>query len=54
MNNSQPTFEELEIAALPLVNILYKYYNSHTTILINQTSVEILCGEMTMSIEPKD
>jgi hypothetical protein len=53
-NNNKPTFEELQEAAKPLIDILYKYYNPHTTILVEQTCVEIVCGNMVVPIKSRD
>jgi len=52
--NNKPTFEELQIAAQPLINILYKYYNPHTMIMIEQGCVEIVCGDMAVPIKLRD
>jgi hypothetical protein len=51
---NKPTFEELQKAAQPLIDILYKYYDPHTVIMVEQTSVEILCGNMATPIEARD
>lgn len=52
--NLKLSFEELKNAAQPLVDILYKYYNPHTTIIIEMDHVEILCGDMAVPFEIKD
>jgi hypothetical protein len=51
---NKPTFEELQIAAKPLVDILYKYYDPHTIIMVEQGCVEILCGDMIVPIKVRD
>jgi hypothetical protein len=50
----RPSFETLKMLAGPLVDILYKYYDPHSVIVITQTSVEILTGDMATPIEPRD
>jgi hypothetical protein len=52
--NNKLTFKELQEAAKPLVDILYKYYDPHTIIIIDQGHVEILCEDMTAPIELRD
>ena len=52
--NSKLTHEELKQAAQPLVDILYKYYNPHTAIIIQMDHVEILEGDMVVSFEVRD
>lgn len=54
MKQIKPTFEELKNASQPLIDILYKYYDPHTIIIVNQETVEILCGDMTIPIVPRD
>jgi hypothetical protein len=46
--------EELEKAAQPLIDILYKYYNPHTKIIVEYDYVEILSGEMAIPIKLRD
>lgn len=47
-------FTELTEAAAPLIDFLYKYYDPHTTIIINQFSTEVLCGDMAFENELRD
>lgn len=49
-----PSFEELQAAAKPLIDILYKYYDPHTTIIIDQASVEIVAGVMAIPFKVRD
>lgn len=46
--------KELQVAAQPLVDYLYKYGCPHSYILITQTSVELLSGECCAVFEPRD
>ncbi len=49
-----PTPAELKNAAKPLVDILYKYYHPHASVIVNQTSVEVVEGVDVAQIEPRD
>jgi hypothetical protein len=51
---NRPSSEELKAASQPLVDILYKYYDPHTTIMVEQGSVEVLRGDMCTPLEIKD
>jgi hypothetical protein len=51
---NKPSFEELKTATQPLVDILYKYYDPHTTIMVEQGQVKILRDDMGMPLEIKD
>lgn len=52
--NNKLSHNELKNAAQPLIDIIYKYYNPHTTIIVNMGSVEILCGDIVVSFDVKD
>jgi hypothetical protein len=47
-------FHELEEATMPLIDFLYKYYHPHATIMITQTSIEVVEGDMAFPIDPRD
>jgi hypothetical protein len=51
---NKPSFEELQQAAQPLVDILYKYYDPHSIIIIEQDCIKILCGDIIAPIELRD
>lgn len=46
--------QELEEAAKPLVDFLYKYGCPHSYVIITQTSAELLSGECGIPFEPRD
>ena len=46
IGKERPTHEELKAATLPLLEILYRYYDPHTSIIITQSDVEVLTGDM--------
>lgn len=46
--------KELEEAAKPLIDILYKHFNPHSAVIVTQTSVEVMVGTASVSITPRD
>jgi len=53
-NNKRPTFEELKEAAIPLHELLCKYYHPHATIILTQASIEIVESDISMPIPIPD
>ena len=55
MNKAQhPTHEELMEAAKPLLDILYEYYDSLTTIIMSQGHIEIVRGDIGTPLPLRD
>lgn len=57
VNVYEPTklsHEELKQAARPLIDILYKHFDSHTSIIVTQNIVEVLIGEIAVFVESRD
>jgi len=46
--------DELEEAARPLVDFLYKYYDPHTSIVVTESNVDVLCANMGIPLEIRD
>lgn len=46
--------DELYQASLPLVDFLYKYYHPHARIIITQTEVEVVEGDMVRVFDLRD
>lgn len=45
---------DLQIAAQPLIDYLYKYGCPHSYVLVTQTSAELMSGECSAVFEPRD
>ena len=46
--------KKLEEITKPLIDFLYEYGCPYTTLIITQTSVELVNSECTIPIEPRD
>lgn len=46
--------EELNVAAQPLVDYLYRYGNPHSCVIVTQTDAEMLNGERRTMYEQRD
>ncbi len=47
-------FVELKEISKPLVDFLYKYYHPHATIMISQSNVDVVEGDMGFPNELRD
>lgn len=54
MNNYTKKHDELEQAAMPLLEFLNKYYNPHTYAIVTEGSVEIVVGDMGAPLPVRD
>ena len=54
MEQTKKIMDELEEAAKPLVDFLYKYYDPHTSIVVTESNVDVLCANMGIPLEIRD
>lgn len=50
----RPTHEELVAAAMPMLELLNKYYHPHAYAIINEGNVEIVVGDMAAPLPIRD
>jgi len=53
-NTNQPTHDELVAAAMPMLELLNKYYCPHDRAIITEGSVEIVCGDVVAQLPVRD
>jgi hypothetical protein len=51
---SKCTFEELISAAQPMLNLLYKYYDPHTSIIIEMGFIKVVQDKMGAPLDIRD
>lgn len=54
VEKNRPTHEELKAAAMPILELLYKYYHPHAYAIINECNVEIVVGDMSAPLPLRD